>query len=72
MLEQNDTILSKNILSANFSLDKTFNTLILNAAIDYAISTKRFDGRHMLNILGLSGVTYLSGVDLFTLGYEMT
>ena len=72
MLEQNDTILSKNILSANFSLDKTFNTLILNAAIDYAISTKRFDGRQLLNILGLSGITYLSGVDLFTLGYEMT
>ena len=43
ILEQNDTIITNELFFGNISLDDTLNTLILNATIDYLISTERCD-----------------------------
>ena len=43
ILDQNDTITTKDLLFSNFSLDGNWNTLILNGTTEYLISTKRFD-----------------------------
>ena len=42
ILKQNDTIITKDFLFGNISLDDISDTLILIATIDYLISTKRF------------------------------
>ena len=43
ILEKNDTIITNELFFENISLDDTLNTLILNATIDYLISTERCD-----------------------------
>ena len=41
ILEQNDIIITKDLVFGNISLDVTSNILILNATIDYFISLPR-------------------------------
>ena len=43
-LEQNDIIITKDLVFGNISLDDNLNSLTLNATIGYLISTKRFAG----------------------------
>lgn len=40
ILQENDTIITKDLFFGNISLNKTSNTLISNARIDYLISTQ--------------------------------
>ena len=44
ILEKNDNIITRDLLFGNIFFDVTSNSLVLDATIDYLISTKRFDG----------------------------
>ena len=43
ILKQNDTIITKDLLCGNISLDNISNTPYLNATIDCLFCTERFD-----------------------------
>ena len=43
LLDVTETALIKTLLFGNFSLDAQTNTHILNATIEYVLTTKRFD-----------------------------
>ena len=59
LLESTDSCLTETLLFGSTSLDPETNSLILNATIDFILSTKRFEEPLLWEVLFITGISFL-------------